>query len=106
MTYSSRLPRIAAELKLKVDAVGMAAAKQTAAKAVERAPDAPPYGEGLVSGIEAVKRGNDHAVMAPWYYVFPEFGTVNMGANPFMVPAAEEVRGDINVIARAALRNL
>jgi HK97 gp10 family phage protein len=62
----------------------------------------------LRDSIEAKREGvGEYSVGAGKFYaIFVEFGTVHVPARPFLVPAAEEARGEIQAIAAAALRKL
>lgn len=135
MSYKSRIPEIAAELATQAGRVAQKAAERIAEDARSSAPDQPPYGKGLKSDIQArtgeIKYGgrarfasvayqygyrtptsrgvvSDAAfgVFAPWYWYLPEFGTAHSGSQPFMIPAVEKVRGEINSIARQEMSRL
>lgn len=47
-----------------------------------------------------------YGVWAAWYWHFPEFGTAEVAARPYMMPAAEAEREGLEHRARAALRRL
>lgn len=47
-----------------------------------------------------------YGIWAAWYYLFTEFGTVNMAATPWLMPAVEAHRAELETIGRAALVSL
>jgi HK97 gp10 family phage protein len=104
----SRLPRIAAELPLKADAVTEVAAGLIA----DRAKDRVPVASGkLRDAIHTERVGNgEHAVVAgnteAFYGHIVEYGSVNVPPHPFLIPAAEESRKEIEALAVAAGRTL
>lgn len=97
--------------------------------AESRAPDAPPYGQGLVEGGGAMVWANGkqvnrtppevkkprgltiksqrHSVVAVAGFGFPamflELGTVHSSAEPFLSPSVQEVVGDAEVILSKAM---
>lgn len=108
----SRLPQIAAALDPRVDAAVRVGAERIAERASERAPDAPPIGEGLVEAIhvEASDQSAGYLVVAGddevfWGH-FVEFGTSHSGAQPFLIPAAEESKAEVVQLVSGALRRL
>lgn len=110
-TLKSRLPQIAAELRPRVSAAVKAGAELVAADASDRAPDAPPYGQGLVQAIHAERAGPaEYAVVAGdddvFYGHLVEFGTVHSAAQPFLIPAMEAREDEAVDLVRAALRSL
>lgn len=111
-TLRSRIPQIVAALDPRVDAAVKAGAHVIAERAKERAPDAPPQGEGLVEAIhvEDSDQSAGYLVVAGdkenFHGHFLEFGTVKMGAQPFLIPAAEEGREEVAGLVSAALRKL
>ena len=106
MTYRSRLPEIAAAIPARMDAVAHEAAEHIADRARDRVVVGA-TGE-LRDSIETNHEGvGEYSVGAGKFYaIFVEFGTVHVPARPFMVPAAEESRAEIQAIATAALRGL
>lgn len=104
----SRLPQIIAELPLRIDAIARAAAEAVEERAKNRVPvrsgklrDAI-HTERQALGEYMVIAGNTEA----FYGHIVEHGGAHTPAQPFMVPAAEDVRPEIQTIAAAALRNL
>jgi HK97 gp10 family phage protein len=133
--YKSRFPEIIASLSTRTGIVAKAVAEQIADEARRDAPDAPPYGKGLKSDIKAevnrftyggrsqfasaarehgyqtptskgVITDTAYGVFTPWYWYFPEFGTVHSDAQPYMIPAVERAVQNIDSIARRALAGL
>lgn len=110
MLYS-RLAAIAARLERDMIAVAKQGADDIARDAKTRAPDATPHGEGLVAAIHVEQTGHDEfAVIAGdkdvfWGH-FQEFGTVNHGAQPFLLPAYEANKAEIVARGGRLLRNL
>jgi HK97 gp10 family phage protein len=108
MAYRSRLPQIAAELAVKMDAASRAAAGYVEQQAKNRVP----VDSGrLRDSIHVEREGvGEYVVMAGNTEVFyghiVEHGGRFVPPRPFMVPAAEDSRGEISAIARAALRGL
>ncbi len=104
-TWRSDLGRIASHLERGVDAQVKAAAERVARDARARAPRGTSGALARSIGVEQLAgfRGSPrYAVVAdrPWRYL--EFGTVKMGAQPFVTPAAEGERDRFN----AAMRGL
>jgi HK97 gp10 family phage protein len=115
-TLKSRFPEIIAELRPKVGAAVKQAAEVVAEDASARAPDAPPYAQGLVESIRVEREDvAEYAVNAgggaEFYAGFVEFGHAKRGGgevppHPFMVPAAEANRDTAAYLVTAALRSL
>ena len=118
-TLKSRFPQIIAGLDPRVNAATRMGAELIAARAKARVPDAPPIGRGLVSAIHVESTEEAYAgagteggylVMAGdqehFYGHMLEFGTVKMGAQPFLIPAAEESRAEVAGLVSAALKTL
>ena len=110
-TLKSRLPQIIPEMAAKVSATVKWGAEMIAEDASALAPDATPYGEGLVSAIHVERAGAaEYAVVAGdedvfWGH-FQEFGTTKQAPQPFLIPAAEGRIGDIEAAVTAVLRGL
>jgi HK97 gp10 family phage protein len=103
-TLKSRLPAIAAELRPRVSAAVKEGAEAIAQTAQERAPVA--TGE-LRDSIEARRHGPaEYGVYATWYWLFPEFGTQNAPAQPYMLPATEFQKEPIVAGVQAILKTL
>ena len=110
-SLKSRLPAIAAELRPRVSAAVSSGVELVVERAASKAPDRTPYGEGLVAAIHKERTGPaEYAVLAGdedvFYGHFLEFGTTKTSAQPFLVPALEESKDDIEAIVTAALRGL
>lgn len=105
-TLTSRLPQITVEMQAKVAVAEKAGAELVAERARERAPDAPPMGEGLVEAIHAEQHPEGSYVLTDWKAHFLEFGTSKMAAQPFLIPAAEESTDAVAALVTAALRGL
>jgi HK97 gp10 family phage protein len=110
VTLKSRIPQITAELQVKMNAVARQGAESIADGAKERVADAPPYGEGLIDAIHTESAGVGTSVIAgdqehP-YGNFLENGTVNMAAQPFLIPAAESSAPTIYAAASKVLRGI
>lgn len=80
------------------------------ARAAERAPDAPPFGKGLVEAIhvdDSQAPFLEYAVVAGDHKVFwghlVELGTSHSAPHPFLVPALEESRVEILSTLKAAI---
>lgn len=110
MTYSSRLPAIAAELAVKLDAVAKLAAEEVAADARNNvnvgAPDVHIKDHITVDhegiGEYAVVAGNKDV----FYGHILEHGSVHAGPHPFLLPAAESVAPNVDTLAKRALAGL
>jgi HK97 gp10 family phage protein len=108
VAYKSRLPEIAAEMVPRLDAATRAAAELVAQRAQDRAPVASGRLRDAIH-VERVGLG-EYAVVAGntgvFYGHIVEHGGARTPAHPFLVPAAEESRGEAAAIAAAALRGL
>lgn len=100
MAYKSRIPRIAAALPAKANAIERATAQAIAASAKQHAPVGA-TGE-LRDSIEARENG----VYAAWYWFFNEFGTARQAPHPFIMPAVEEHTATAMTIGRTILGGL
>jgi HK97 gp10 family phage protein len=105
--YRSRLPQIAAELGIKMRAAENAAAQVVAQRARDRAPVA----TGKLRDAIHVENDPDGALVVAgnddvFYGTMVEHGTARNPPHPFLVPAAEESRGEVQKLARALLRGL
>lgn len=110
-SLKSRLPEIVAELRPRVGAAVKSGAELVSERASAKAPDRTPYGAGLVATIQAERRGPaEYAVVAGdedvFYGHFIEFGTTKATAQPFLIPALEESKDDIEAIVTGVLRGL
>lgn len=103
---TSRLPAIAASLQPRVNVAVHQGAELVASRAKDKAPDAPPIGEGLVEDIHVEDNEDGSYVLTNWMAHFLEFGTVKMAAQPFLIPAAEESKDEVAAGVTAALRTL
>ena len=110
---NNRLPEIQANLRLAATQSVREGANLIAARAKQRAPDAPPIGEGLVDAIHVEKPANTtytYAVVAGNDEVFwghmQEFGTVKHAPQPFLIPAVEESKDEVTALVAKALGRL
>jgi HK97 gp10 family phage protein len=93
VTVKSRLAEIATQATMGADDRLRQSAERIAQGAVQRAPRR--TGELAESiGVEQIGPF-EYAVVADIPWRFLEFGTVKMGAQPFMVPAAEAERDNL-----------
>jgi HK97 gp10 family phage protein len=104
-TLKSRFPQIVAAL----DPSMMAATKAAAEVIAQRAKDRVPVESGeLRDAIHVVDEDEGHSVVAgdtdAFYGHMVEFGTTHTAARPFLIPAAEETRPEVEAAASAALR--
>ena len=111
MSYQSRIPKITAQMLPRVAAATAAGAELIAQRAKARAPDAPPYGEGLREAIHVEQSGpTTYAVVAgdrdAFYGHMVEHGTSHSAPRPFLMPAVEESRAEIMASIAAALKSL
>jgi HK97 gp10 family phage protein len=100
--FRSRLPKIAAELAAKANGITEAGAELI----VERAKERVPVGEGEVhlrDHIHVEPAEDGHYVVAgdgeTFYGHIVEHGSVNAAPHPFLIPAAEESRKEVQVLA-------
>jgi HK97 gp10 family phage protein len=106
--FRSRLDTIAAELAIRMDTAARAGAELVEQRAKGRVPVASGKLRDAIHveregvGEYAVVAGNDDV----FYGHIVEHGGAHSAARPFMVPAAEDSRGEINSIGRRALRGL
>ena len=110
-SLQSRLPAIIASLRPRVGAAVKSGAELVSERASAKAPDRTPYGEGLVASIHTERQGPaEYAVVAGdedvFWGAFQEFGTVKQAPQPFLIPALEESKGDIEALVTGALRGL
>jgi HK97 gp10 family phage protein len=108
MALKSRIPAIAAEIPLKMDAVAAAAATMISQRAKDRVPVA---SGKLRDAIHVERRGvSDYAVVAgdreAFYGHIVEHGGAHTPARPFMTPALEDSRDEILAMATGALKAL
>lgn len=108
VTLKSRLPQIASELQARVSAGTKAGAAIIEARAKERVPvrsgrlkDAI-HTEFKGSGDWSVVAGNRDV----FYGHLIEFGTTRAPAHPFLVPALESSRAEVEKAITLALRTL
>ena len=105
--YRSRIPKITAEMQLKLDEAVAVGAEIVAASARQRVPVA--TGK-LRDAIHVEQEDGGAAVVAGNTEVFyghiVEHGGAHSPAHPFLIPAAEESREKIVAIAAAALKSL
>lgn len=108
MSYKSRLPEIAAELAVKMDAVALAGAERIASEAQNRVPVATGRLKNAIH-TERVRVGG-YAVVAgdneTFYGHIVEHGGAYTPAKPFLIPALEDNRAEIIRFATLALRTL
>lgn len=109
--FRNRLPEIMAELPARIDLAMATGAKLVEQRAQVRAPDRPPYGEGLVAAIHTEREGiAEYKVVLgdgdAWYGHLVEFGTSHSAPHPFGVPALEESVDEIVQLARHELKRL
>lgn len=111
-TLNSRIPMIIAKLDDETFEGMVAFAEKVAEGAKERVPDAPPTGSGLVSAIhiEADESKLEVSVVAGdnehFYGHFLELGTTRTSPRPFLIPAFEAERPNLNEIASEYLGDL
>ena len=108
MSYTSRIPKITAELAARVDAAVAAGAELVENRAKDRVPvltgrlrDAIHTERRGVAEVEVVAGGRD-----VFYGHIIEHGGAHTPARPFMVPAAEESRDEVSELIAAVLRKL
>lgn len=108
MSYKSRLPQIAADLGMRMDAVAREGAELIADEARDRVPvdtgrlqDAI-HVERIHLGEYAVVAGDNEA----FYGHIVEHGGAFTPARPFLVPALEDNRAQIIALASLELRGL
>jgi HK97 gp10 family phage protein len=106
--YRSRLPKIAAELVATMDGIAEGGAMFVSERAKQRVP----VDTGKLRDAIHVERDEfaSYAVVAgnskAFYGHIVEHGSVHTPPHPFLVPALEESRADIEAAAAAALRKL
>jgi len=109
VTLRNRIPQIAAQLNPRVDAAIAAASESIADLARERVP--------VLSGDLAASIHVEESNQSSGYYVvagdesadyasYVEFGTSDTPAQPFLIPAAEQGRAEVEQIVTAALQGL
>ena len=104
----SRFPQIAGELAARLDGATRAAAEIVERQAKSRVP----VNTGrLRDAIHVEREGvGEYVVVAGdtevFYAHIVEHGGAHTAARPFMVPAAEESKAEIDVIGRSALKDL
>lgn len=108
MSYTSRIPRITAELAVRADAAAKAGAERVEREAKSRVPVSTGR---LRDAIHTERdRAGEYKVLAGSGEVFYghilEHGGVHTPPRPFMVPAAEAVRSELEQIGRAIMRGL
>jgi hypothetical protein len=89
MPYKSKIPAILRDVEREVRAANRRSAENIAERAHAEAPDRPPKGQGMIESIKAVPTNEGYEVHVDFPGHLLEFGTVKMGARPFLVPAAE-----------------
>lgn len=103
----SRLPKIAAEMEGRLTAALRAGAELVEAEAKARVPVA---SGDLRNSIHVEQDGDDIRVIAGddsvFYGHLVEFGTSHTPARPYLIPALESRRGEIEQIASRALKGL
>lgn len=108
MSYTSKLPQIAAQLGARMDAVAKVTAERIEARAKERAP----VSTGRLRDAIHVERTGvgEYQVIAGdttvFYAHIVEHGGARTGPRPFMTPALEETRPDVETLGREALEGL
>lgn len=107
MSYKTRLPKITAELAIKLDAVALAAAQRIEQAAKENVP----VDTGKLRDAIHIERDSDgYMVIAgdndTFYGHIVEHGGAHTSPRPFLVPALENNRNEIIRMASLALRNL
>src|SRR5688500_8344410 len=105
-TLKSRFPQITASIPIRVGVAVRAGTERMADTARANAPDRPPLGEGLPEPIEARDGEDGYGIYAAFYYHFNEFGTVTQPARPFMLPAVEAGKDELEAGVAAVLRKL
>lgn len=106
MPYTSRIPTVMTLLEARLEAVAEKAADEVVAEAQRRVPyksgnlhDAIHKEAGPLPGEYVVLAGDSEV----FYGHLVEHGTVKTGAQPFLIPAAEDVKDNIDSISREAL---
>lgn len=119
VVLKSRLLAIASALPVRAETAQHIAAERIALDAQQHVavgapPDSHPgrlrdsiHAERRAEGwyVLASARAGDDEQGAPYGHML-EFGTVDTAAQPFLVPAAEAIRGDYVVLMAGALKNL
>jgi HK97 gp10 family phage protein len=103
----SRFPSIIAQLPARADESVEQAAQAVADAARERVP----VDTGtLRDSIHVIQQGDDYVVVAgnnkAFYGHMVEHGTSHSGAHPFLIPALEQVRAQIEARIRAGMSGL
>lgn len=111
VTYHSRIPEIIAQLPDRATDTASMVADETVALAVPQAPVAEPWEAAdpgaLKRSIRAEKRREEAVVvLAAWYWFFVEFGTRYQSAQPFLMPAYDVARVQIDKMAKVAFAGL
>lgn len=109
-TLKSRLPEIAAELRPKVSAAVKWGAERVAEDAAANLPIGPPEIH-LAERIHVERRGGaEYAVVAgdeeAYYGHIIEHGSSKMAPRPFLVPALEGRKENIEALVTGVLRGL
>ena len=111
--FQSRLPQVAAEISPRTRAVIAEIAEAVEERAKEKVPKVTgrlhdqihtEYDEAL--GAYEVLAGDAREKDFAFYGHIVEHGSVVASPHPFMVPAAEEVRGEMGVIGREGFAGL
>lgn len=108
MPYKSRLPEIAAELAVRAELAAKAAAERVEQGAKDRVPVRTGKLRDAIHvdherpGVYDVVAGDTDA----FYGHIVEHGGAYTPAHPFIVPAAEQVRKELDAIGKAIFRRL
>lgn len=111
MSLKSRLPQIIEELPIAVRAAELAGAKLVEHLAKERVAydESKPAGKPHLRDVIHTEETEEGVYVVAgdnkiWYGVVLEHGSVKMAPRPFLVPALEESRAEIEATVAAALR--
>lgn len=104
-TLNSRIPAIIAGLDERVNLAVKAGAEAIAENAKNRVH----VRTGALRDSIAVNEASDgvyYVVAGELYGIFEEFGTSDTPSHPFLVPAAEETKDEIEHLVTASLQSL
>lgn len=106
----SRIPEIASEMPHAVKVALEDGAHLIAQEAKQRAPDAPPYGEGLVEAIHVEEEPEGFYVVAGdsdvFYGHLVEHGTSHSAPRPFLIPSLVDQASEVVGLARSSVKRV